>query len=746
MAIAAAVVGALVGTTLAGPATAAGGDAWNPQERRSHGAELWPDQGDEQSLIPSTTDTGEQDVAVQGKAPTNATVDVTWPGAGSMTVAVTRAATGGTTSKSKRAGGAPTLRVVDADVAAKANVAGLLMQVTSRTSDTDAAAVAVSVDYSKFAGAFGGGWGSRLRLVTLPSCALSTPESAQCQTQSPVDSVNDAQAGTVTARSASLTSGVMALTASASGSTGDFSATPLAASSAWAVSTQTGSFSWSYPLRVPPAASGLEPDLSLSYSSASVDGRVASTNNQSSWIGDGWDLSSGFIERKYVPCAEDTDGDANNADHKTGDLCWSDQNATLVFNGSSTELVHDTASGYWRPKNDDGTRVERKTGGWNADNDDEYWVVTTSDGVKYYFGRGKTSSTGSDLNSAWTVPVYGNNSGEPCHASAFADSWCQQAWRWNLDYVADLSGNAMTYTYVAESNNYGRNNNDAVSSYDRGGYLARIDYGQRDGSSAAPEQVVFTTAERCVASGSITCAPSELNDDTASSWPDVPYDLVCTSSSSCPDVRSPAFFTRKRLAKVETKTTVGGALQSVDSWTLTHTLPDPGDSGNAVLWLASIQHQGLVGGTVTLPKVTFAGTQLANRVDKIGDVGPPMIRYRLSSIVSESGGITSVTYSDEDCTTSDLPSSPQSNTRRCFPVQWTPEGRADPIREYFHKYLVTVVASDPAESGIEAVQTRYDYVGGAAWHYDDNDLLPAKRRTWSDFRGYATVDVTTGSL
>ena len=74
-------------------------------------------------------------------------------------------------------------------------------------------------------------------------------------------------------------------------------ATPLAPSASWTVSPQTGDFTWSYPLRVPPSPGGLDPKLGLSYSSAGVDGRTSATNNQASWIGDGWDLSAGFIER-----------------------------------------------------------------------------------------------------------------------------------------------------------------------------------------------------------------------------------------------------------------------------------------------------------------------------------------------------------------------------------------------------------------------------------------------------------------
>lgn len=47
------------------------------------------------------------------------------------------------------------------------------------------------------------------------------------------------------------------------------------------------------------------------------------TNSQGSWVGDGWDLWPGYIERSYQSCAADTDdvdGDTpNNDDNPTGD-------------------------------------------------------------------------------------------------------------------------------------------------------------------------------------------------------------------------------------------------------------------------------------------------------------------------------------------------------------------------------------------------------------------------------------------
>jgi hypothetical protein len=86
---------------------------------------------------------------------------------------------------------------------------------------------------------------------------------------------------------------------------GDVTATSLSPSATWDVAAHTGDFSWEYPLRVPPAPGGLEPGLALSYRSSAVDGRTSATNNQASWIGDGWDMWPGFVERSYGGCFDD---------------------------------------------------------------------------------------------------------------------------------------------------------------------------------------------------------------------------------------------------------------------------------------------------------------------------------------------------------------------------------------------------------------------------------------------------------
>ncbi|MFF0270719.1 polymorphic toxin-type HINT domain-containing protein [Kribbella sp. NPDC004536] len=648
------------------------------------------------------------------------------------------------------------LEVLSQAVGQRLGVTGVAMRISRTDAQAIPATVKVRFDYSKFAGAYGGDWSSRLRLVELTCTA-----SQICSQERPIASTdNDVDSKIVTgevevspaAPSSTAQYTTLALTAGASGPAGSYAATSLSPSAMWNVGAQTGDFTWSYPLRVPPGTTGPKPELSIGYSSGSVDGQIASTNNQTSWIGEGHSLEPGFIERKYVSCADDMSG--SNTTVKTGDLCWKSDNAVLSLGSHSGELLKigsDTVNKVdtFRLKNDDGSLIQRRYGATNGAQGGEYWQVTTSDGTKYFFGINPYSPDGGRANSVSTVPVFGNQAGEPCHTSTFATSYCTQAWRWNLDRVVDLSNNLMSYRYVQENNYYGRNNNTGVSLYQRASYPWIVDYGKVAGSAetttAAPARVWFGVAERCLASGTVTCDPAQLTAANASHWPDTPFDQLCTSSTSCPNRTSPSFFTRKRLSTVNTEVLGSDNKYSpVDTWTMTQDYPATDVAPS--LFLRSITHQGRVGGTLTNPTVTFTGVDKPNRVDAIGDGAPAMYKYRVSSVTSESGQTTSVNYSDADCTPTSKPANPATNTRRCFPVYWTIDGGAAPTMNWFNKYVVTSVVDDDQTTDAPDQQTMYEYVGTPAWHFDDNELTLLKYRSWGDWRGYSKVNVKAGPL
>ncbi|MFI5668125.1 RHS repeat-associated core domain-containing protein [Streptomyces sp. NPDC051704] len=656
------------------------------------------------------------------------------------------------------------------DAARKAGIDGVLLSVGRSDGSARSGSAKVEVDYNSFRGAYGGDYASRLHLVELPACALTTPERAECRTQKPLQTQNDTRAGKLSAQvatpgvsaksagaqaapAAAAASGgatVLAATAGDAGPTGDYKATSLQPSGSWSSGGSTGAFSWSYGINVPPVPGGQAPQIGLSYSSQSVDGRMSASNSQASWIGDGWNWEPGFIERKYKGCNDDKTGGTNTT--KVGDQCWFNDNATLSLGGKSTELVFEQGKG-WHPASDSGEKVEKLTGANNGDNDGEHWKITTTDGTQYFFGLNrlpgwKDASTPT-TNSAWTVPVFGNQVGEPCYNASFASAWCQQAWRWQLDYVVAPGGSAMAYYWKTETNNYGRNvssttGKGTVTPYVRGGWLDHIDYGLRSDSvytAKAMSQVTFDVSERCLS----TCGT--FDETNAKNWPDAPYDLFCKDGSTeCKNQFSPTFWSRKRLTGINTRVLTGGAYQDVDSWTLDQSFPPAGDGISTPLWLKSISRTGKSGAApdIALPPVTFTGEQRPNRVDALGDGLAPYIRLRMSQVTTETGGTIGVTYSQPDCTPTTLPKPDETNTTRCYPVKWAWEGDTSKV-DWFNSYVATqIVEGDNIDSTPDKV-TSYTYVGGAAWGKDTNEFAKPEDRVYSVGRGYELVQTRTGA-
>ncbi|RSS45073.1 RHS repeat-associated core domain-containing protein [Streptomyces sp. WAC08241] len=662
------------------------------------------------------------------------------------------------------ASGVATVSVLDQRAAARAGVTGVLFTVDGGRPGR----AGVTVDYSSFASAIGGNWSGRLGLVRLPDCALTTPDKAACRVPVALPSTNDpvrqkVSADTVlTARSAPM---VMAVTATSGGESatggGDMTATPLTPSATWEAGASSGSFAWNYPLTLPPSPAGPVPPLSLAYDSGSIDGRTANTNNQGSLIGEGFSLTESYIERKYGSCEDDGQKDKS-------DQCWKYENATLVLNGTANELVKDDTSGIWRLKNDDASQVVHETGADNGDDGDdksagkgdgkgEHWKVTTGDGTTYTFGLNKLPGAGTErTESVWTVPVFGDDSGEPGYSSggAFGDRAKKQAWRWNLDLVQDVHGNASTYWYAKELNHYAKNGDkNKLVDYVRGGHPTEIRYGQRadalfTGKPAA--RVVFSYEERCTAA---TCR--ELTKDTADNWPDVPFDSICAATAKDCLSTGPNFFTRKRLVKVETQSwstaAEPDAFRPVDSYAFTQEFFDGQDIGNSsdqVLTLTKLHRTGLNGGpAVELPPVGFTYQQRPNRVE--GGTQPgganilPLTRPRISTITAESGSITTVALSNPECVRgSRMPTAEDDNALSCYPVYWPVNG-GDPALDWFHKYRVLAVStSDPAAKN-PAVELGYEYAK-PGWHYNDDPFTKEKERTWSNWRGYQQVTTYTG--
>ena len=103
------------------------------------------------------------------------------------------------------------------------------------------------------------------------------------------------------------------------------------------VAAFTGAATYSFPIQVPPGPGGLQPGLSLSYNSLVVDN--ASGYTQASWVGMGWSLETGYIQRNMK-----------------GTMTWLDDDTySLSANGTGGMMIigedgfyHTTQELFWR--------------------------------------------------------------------------------------------------------------------------------------------------------------------------------------------------------------------------------------------------------------------------------------------------------------------------------------------------------------------------------------------------------------
>ncbi|WP_308222347.1 ricin-type beta-trefoil lectin domain protein [Kitasatospora sp. A2-31] len=706
----------------------------------------------------------------------------------------------------------------DAPSARAAGVNGLLFSLTAQPATAAPAAapapqdgaapapVQVGMDVAALDAATGGEFASRGRLVTLPACAATTPDVPACQVRTPVASHYDAAAKRLVADlalpaaptapapapeksaggavKAAFASGALEAPAAApaaaplllaaetapAGGGGDYAASTLNPSSAWAAGSASGALNYSYPIQVPPSLGGAAPTVALAYNSSSVDGKTSATNAQASWVGDGWELNPGFIERTFKPC--DKDGIKG-----SGDECWAGFNATLSLGSHSGQLVRDrnagsagattdAATGVWHPKDDDGTKVEFGSGAGNDARDGAYAKVTDSSGTVYYFGLnhlpgGDKSDPAS--NSVSTVPVYSPNSGDPCYDSAQGKaSWCQMWQRLSLDYVVDPKGNLTTFTWSPETNWYARgggqnNGNGTRTAYTRANLPASVAFGQRldeqvaaKGALQPAARITFTTAERCL--DTANCDPAQRTVANKNNWPDVPVDQECKQDGTCTHY-GPSYFTTKRLSGITTQVRVNNVWKDVDAYELKHSFPDPKDAtSQKALWLDSVKRTGRTATPeLSSPLVSFTPVMLPNRVDGTDLVpAPPLMnRPRIQQIHNELGGVLNVDYNLPACSRINkvMPVAEDDNTLGCYPVRWLPPGSvadATPVLDWFNHYTVASLTENDTATDAPQKITKYAYER-AGWHRDDSEFTESNARTWGDFRGFAAVTVTAGS-
>ncbi len=152
--------------------------------------------------------------------------------------------------------------------------------------------------------------------------------------------------------------------------------------------SQVGSATFTYPIEVPPGRNGLQPNISLQYSSYNGNG----------WLGVGWDLNMGSISR-------------------SNRYTLSYNSNSFVVDGADLVLNSAWGSNYYR------TKIEGAFTKYQYISESAGWIAYATDGTKYYYG-----SRSSDSNSKMTND-YGTFS-------------------WHLDKVEDTNGNYMLINYT----------------------------------------------------------------------------------------------------------------------------------------------------------------------------------------------------------------------------------------------------------------------------------------------------------
>jgi RHS repeat-associated protein len=182
----------------------------------------------------------------------------------------------------------------------------------------------------------------------------------------------------------------------------DFQAARLPDMQAFQTSLFTGAATYSYPIWVPPGPGGLQPDLALTYNSQAVDG--ASSVTQASWVGIGWDLSTGAVVR-------DT--------HGTIDFIGDD--TFSISAGGVSSLLLPGADGYWHTTDESFWRIGYDSGA-------DTWKAWDRAGTEYRFEDRAVYPQ-------CTLPNTETN----------------RTWRWSLSSIRNTFGQAITFSYTKET-------------------------------------------------------------------------------------------------------------------------------------------------------------------------------------------------------------------------------------------------------------------------------------------------------
>lgn len=178
-----------------------------------------------------------------------------------------------------------------------------------------------------------------------------------------------------------------------------WNASRMPSTDAFQVSEFTGAGSYSFPIEVPTGPGGFQPSLSLNYNSQIIDQSTSET--QASWVGMGWSLDTGSIDR-------DSQDQAIN------------DSAILSVGGVSSRLIRGNNTTEWHFADENGWVVQ----GFDFDT----WTIKDDKGNTYEF------------NYAATTPSCPNDT---------------NPYRWMLTKQINSVGQEIVYEYTSETKDFG---------------------------------------------------------------------------------------------------------------------------------------------------------------------------------------------------------------------------------------------------------------------------------------------------
>ena len=169
----------------------------------------------------------------------------------------------------------------------------------------------------------------------------------------------------------------------------------------------------SYAFWTPPGPAGLQPSLALSYNSQAVDNAIAG-HTQASWVGMGWSLNTGYIER-------DMRGTPDRLDDDTFAISAAGVDSRMLLGQDGRYHTLDEA--FWRIEYDE---------------PNDLWRAWDKRGTQYIFGDTTNSRA-----------YYPYEFDEQCEDPPSHIHY--KTWRWSLSKLRNVSGQELSYTYTNDA-------------------------------------------------------------------------------------------------------------------------------------------------------------------------------------------------------------------------------------------------------------------------------------------------------